>query len=156
MKEYLISKYNLQFRINGKYNRNEWSGESDIGKEFLDGILTQADYDSTLDSYVACTMDVLNRCNIEYMTISDLEIYADHAPWKDQQTVKGDILSLLIRECLREKCWCRLSQEKAFVHFGYELYLYIGCDLAYDKIVEVCDRYNLYVIERISPYKSTE
>lgn len=156
MKEYLISKYNPQFRINGKYIRNEWSGESDIGKKFLDGILTQVEYDCTLDRYISCTMDILNSADIEYMTISDLEINVDQVPWKDHQTVKGDVLSLLIRDCLREKCWCRLLHGKAFVHFGYELYLYLGCDLSYEKIVEICTQYNLYVIERKSPYKSIE
>ena len=37
MKEYRISKYDPQFRVNGAYQKNEWTSISDIGKVFDDG-----------------------------------------------------------------------------------------------------------------------
>ena len=156
MKEYLISKYDPQYRVDGIYVRYDWDGETDIGKVFADGLLTRQKYNAVLDSYVECAMEILDSAHIEWMTVSGLEDYADEAPWKENEAVSGRQLALVISDCMHEKYWCRLVAERAFVHFGYELYMYIGCDLEYDEAAKICARHGLYAVERASPYKESE
>lgn len=52
MKEYRISKYDPQFRVNGSYQKNEWTSISDIGKVFDDGVLTLAEYLRVENEYI--------------------------------------------------------------------------------------------------------
>lgn len=153
MHEYQISKYNPQYRVDGVYVQNEWTSESDIGKVFTDGILTRQKYDAALDRYVACAMDILRNARSDQMIISDIEIYKDDVLWNENEIVKEYRLALVIYDCMHEKCWCRLSNGEIFLHFGYELYMYIGCDIEYDKLSSICAQYNLFAIERQSPYK---
>lgn len=153
MHEYLICKYDPQYRVDGIYIRNEWSGETDIGKTFEDGILTREEYEATLDRYVQCAVDILKCDCIARMTISDIETYDENFTWKEGEMVEQDQLPVIISDCLHEKYWCRLSGEESFIHFGYELYMYIGCNIALDKIKAICAQYNMFAIERESPYK---
>lgn len=153
MYEYQISKYDPKYRVNGIYIRNEWSGETDIGKFFEDGKLTRQEYDAVLDSYVECAMEILSCDHIEQMTISDIEIYADDVVWQEKEVVKKDRIASVIYDCMHEKCWCRLSYGETFIHFGYELYMYIGCGMEYDKLASICTQHNLFAIKKESPYK---
>lgn len=153
MYEYLICKYDPQYRVNGIYTRNEWTGDGDIGKTFVDGILTREEYEDTLNRYVQCAMDILKRDRIVRMTVSDIETYFVNVVWKEGEVVEQDQLPVIISDCLHDKYWCRLSGEESFVHFGYDLYMYIGCNIALDKIKAICAQYNMFAIERESPHK---
>ncbi len=44
MNQYRITKYDPQYRIDGVYERYEWSNLSDVGTVFEDGLLTQAEW----------------------------------------------------------------------------------------------------------------
>lgn len=156
MFEYRISKYNPKYRINGKYTRNEWSSVADIGKEFCDGILSEQECCDTIDRYCECVKDVLQSIGVKHLSISDLEKYEKHIKWKNGQIISLDEVASVVRECLWENCWCRLSGEAAFIHFGYELYMYLGCTLQTDQFSLICDRHQMFYEIRNSPYKNEE
>lgn len=156
MFEYRISKYNPKYRINGKYTRNEWSSVADIGKKFSDGILSEQECCDTIDRYCECVKDVLQSIGVNHLIISDLEKYEQYIKWKNGQIISLDEVSSVVRECLWENCWCRLSGEAAFIHFGYELYMYLGCALQTDQLSLICDRHRMFYEIRNSPYKDEE
>jgi len=64
MHKYRITKYNPLFRdAEGRFNRDDWTSISDIGKVFDNQVLTIVMYKKTEDSYIKAvhlTMDFLN------------------------------------------------------------------------------------------------
>lgn len=62
-------------------------------------------------------------------------------------------ISDVIRLNLREDTWCRLEYEdKMFVHFGYDYYMYIGSDKVCNKSIDTIRESGLFVEDFKSPY----
>jgi TPR repeat protein len=59
-----------------------------------------------------------------------------------------------IRDMLREECWCRLESSDAFVHLGYDYYMYLGVPKDCPNAVAFASANGLFVEPFKSPYKS--
>ena len=153
MNEFRISKYNPVYRINGIYTQNEWSSCADVGRRFEDGVLTEQECRETIDRYVQCALGMLKTAGVRTLTVSGLEADEEKIRWQNGQMLALNESADAIGDCLCEACWCRLSAENAFVHFGYELYMYIGCNLEADEADEITSAYSLFLEKRESPYK---
>ncbi len=155
MNEYLVTKYDPKYRVNGIgiYTRDEWSDICDIGREFEDGVLTREEYEDMVKRYSACAVDILKRANAERMIVSSCEDINNKACRKENDIVSLCEVGRIVRDCLNGDYWCILTDRRSFVHIGDCLYMYIGCDLAPDEVSEICRRYGMFVIERESPYK---
>ena len=155
MNEYLVTKYDPKYRVNGIgiYTRDEWSDICDIGREFEDGVLTREEYEDMVKRYSACAVDILKRANAERMIVSSCEDINNKACRKENDIVSLFEVGRIVRDCLNGDYWCILTDRRSFVHIGDCLYMYIGCDLAPDEVSEICRRYGMFVIERESPYK---
>lgn len=156
LNEYRISKYDPRYRVDGKYIRNEWSSVADIGRTFCDGVLSEQECRLTINRYCQCAKDILQTAGVDYLTISDLEEYDSHLLWQNGQVLDLDDIVAVIKDCLWERCWCRLSVHNAFIHFGYELYMYVGCTLQADDLDQICDKHHLFSENRNSPYTDDE
>jgi hypothetical protein len=58
---------------------------------------------------------------------------------------------------LRKQVWARLeAPRRAFVHFGYDYYMYIGTSRDTSKAAETVEAAGLYVERVRSPYKRAD
>jgi hypothetical protein len=153
--EYRVTKYNPAFRdSSGAYTRDEWISFGDIGRSF-DGVeLTRGEYQRVEDAYVAAAIAFLRESAVPQLAVRTLEK-------KQGQAVRfseGDALPIeqlpdVLRSVLREEFWCRLEATDAFVHVGWDYYMYVGvprpCPAARRKAQEL----GLYVEDFASPYR---
>lgn len=153
MIEYRISKYNPLFRVNGKYTLEDWTGTGDVGRVFNGCELTQAEYMATIYRYIDCVMEIVAAAQVSEFIASDIEIYSADVRWRNGEVLMQQKLRDILADCLQENIWCRLSGRESFIHFGYDLYVYVGCELDYSSMERICSRYGLFVEECISPYK---
>lgn len=152
MKEYCVTKYDPQYRINGIYTRNEWCGK-DIGKEFVDGVLTLEEYESTLRRYAMCATEVLEHAGIAQVKLVHVEKHRKIRPPKENTIVPIDKVGEIVFDCLDEKYWCSIEADNAYIRIGYDLYMHIGCNLETDEISTICEKYRMFAVEQESPYK---
>ncbi len=152
MTQYRITKYDPQYRINGVYERVEWTSVSDVGSVFEDGVLTREECDRTIRHYADCALELLKAAGIQALTILALEDFDLQFPWYSWQRISLKKAAEVILACLEEKCWCMLAADQAFVHFGYDLYMYVGVDLPFGAVRDVCTRCGLFAEVFPSPY----
>ena len=108
MKEYRISKYDPQFRVNGAYQKNEWTSVSDIGKVFDDGVLTFAEYLRVENEYIQFCLNAMKAAGVTGLSVCAPEIYCEGLRLP-KRVCDTDSICEIIRWCLREKCWARTS-----------------------------------------------
>lgn len=156
MKQYRITKYDPQYRVDGVYERFEWSSPSDVGSVFEDGLLTQAECSRVLNSYVACALAVMDKAGVAFLKVTDLEINRGEDSWAEGQVLSLQKAGPVIRSCLKEDCWCRLEAEDAFVHCGCDMYMYVGCDLGMEEVRAISTANGLFAEDFPSPYREEE
>jgi hypothetical protein len=137
----------------GHFLGDDWISFTQIGQTFGGVALTEKEYKRVEDAYVSVALAFLTEAGLTAMSVEGLEN-------KRRQPLafhEGTILRLeqlreLIAGILREEFWCRLRGDKAFVHFGWDYYMYLGvphpCPVAERKATEL----GLYVEEFVSPY----
>ena len=152
MNEYRVTKYNPAKRVNGLYLENEWSSYYDIGNSFNNKLLTSECYYKVEQNYISFLMHIIRIERIEGVCIKQLEKY-QKVRWKQGQHIKNQEITYLVRDCLREKCWCKLKNDNFYIHFGYDYYMYIGCELNFGVVKSIAEKYNLFAEEMESPYK---
>ena len=173
MYSWRITKYNPAFRIsNGSYNKPEWSSFSDIGKSFEGVELSLNEYLQIESKYINAIILFINNLKIPYLKILDLEKYTlsneiinkykkiypykivnifnkikNNAKYNIEEI---DVISKLV---LREHIWLKLEYEnKFFIHFGYDYYLYIGSIIKNNLLIDKIINDGLFVEEYNSPY----
>lgn len=171
-----ITKYNPDFRDElGRYQKDEWTSFSEIGKTFAGIKLTIEDYIAIEDAYVGAIVAFMNSVEITSLTVRGLEKKSNNIMLNRENVLYSDemihlyatlhedaILSLrevqcLARVILREDLWCKLEKDDImFAHFGYDYYMYIGshkiCEDAINKIKER----GLFVEDFVSPYNDED
>lgn len=152
MTQYRITKYDPQSRINGAYERVEWTSVSDVGSVFEDGVLTREECEQTIRHYADCALELLKAAGIQALTILELEDFHLQSPWHSGQKISLSMAGEVVQACLEEKCWCMLAADQAFIHFGYDLYMYVGVDLPFGAVRDVCTRCGLFAEVFPSPY----
>lgn len=65
-----------------------------------------------------------------------------------------DSLAPVLRGILREKYWAKLETKNAFIHFGWDYYMYIGVPGAPKQASAYAATNGLFVEEFESPYRS--
>lgn len=150
---YRIAKYNLNsYDENGIFTEAEWTDYSDIGKTFHGETLTEEAYLLVETQYITTAQCLFENTCREEISIANLQKYQSDLPWANHQMIGKTQLAEIMRDCFRNKCWCRLYGENFYIHFGYDFYMYIGCTVPYDEVQKICNANQLYVIEQESPY----
>ncbi len=153
MNTYRISKYSLQNKNKGAQTKEEWTDYSDIGKTFDGRILNEKEYKQVENNYISCIVDILRQASVSSLVVKELENY-DHLHWKNNQCISLEFLPMIFRDCLRNKCWCKFETKDAYVHFGYDYYVYIGTVLPFAIIEKSCYEHKLFCNEQNSPYNN--
>lgn len=150
--QYRISKYNPIYRVNGRYNHDEWTSVSDVGKPFDGKILTLATYKKVESDYINAILDLLRAAQVKTMRISELEDCSNKCSFQMGRDLDADAIEKTARECLQELYWCKLLTADFFINFGYDYYVYIGCKLDYQCVNEIAQKHSLFCEEKVSPY----
>ena len=141
---YTISKYDPTFYVNGIFVKDEWTDFSDIGKIFDNKELTREEYEKTENNYINFIVSILDFINVHKLKISDLEIYTS-VQWKNVQTIPVSKLPELIRDCLRNNCWCKIHGSEICLCFGFDFYLHLNCNLNYDTVNKISRNNSLFL-----------
>ncbi len=152
MIEYRVSRYNPMFRdCHGVYVRDDWTSRSDIGRSFNGIVLTTEEYQRVEDAFVVAVQAILRECDILSLTVSELENHSTPLPFADGAVLCLEEVGKAVRRVLREEFWCRLEGARAFVHIGYDYYVYVGVPNPCPKARELAGEIGLFVEEFLSP-----
>lgn len=149
MHEYRITKYNPENRNDqGHYlDLDEWTEFSDVGKS-----VSLSEYEAVETAYISSAIDLVSNCELSGLRIKSLEDYQNKCSFKENDIVTLESLEAVLRALLRGDFWCMLESEQAFVHIGYDFYMYVGVQSTSEQVVSRTMNRGLYVEEFISPY----
>jgi hypothetical protein len=60
----------------------------------------------------------------------------------------------VLRALLREEYWCKLESDSAYIHVGYDYYMYVGVPAECREAVAEATRLGLFVEPMQSPYEA--
>jgi hypothetical protein len=152
--EFRVTKYDPAFRNSGgAYSRDDWTSIDDIGRPFSGVILTEAEYRRAEDAYVAAAVAFMREAGVPSLAVAGLENHADAPlPFSDGVILGLDDAAAVVRLVLREELWCRLEGPGAFIHLGYDFYMYIGIPRACPEVEQLARRLGLFVEPFQSPH----
>jgi hypothetical protein len=153
MKQFRVTKYDPKHRdARGAYTQEEWTSYSDIGKS-----VTKEEYEKVETAYIETALKFLTEQGIAELKITCLERHGDsreaNRSLSDGTTIKTDFLVPVLRGILREHYWAKLESKNAFLHFGWDYYMYIGVPDVPQQAPEYAARNGLFVEEFESPYR---
>lgn len=155
MLEYRVTKYNPALRdARGAFTRDEWICFRDIGESFAGVTLTREEYERAEHAYVNVALAFLSESGVDSLTIEGLE----NSRKTQLRISNGSVLPLdqigdVIARVLREEFWCRLVGVGAFLHIGWDYYMYIGVLIPCPAAQALAASLRLFVEEFESPYR---
>lgn len=153
--QYRVTKYDRSRRdATGAYAGCNWTSRSDIGQVFDGVMLSEAAYLKAENSYLSVMKSFLSEAGIESLELKGLE--------RRDASVDGFLhsgnLSIaqsldFARLALREEPWGKLVVPgEAYVHFGYDYYMYIGVPLKCEQSIAIANDLGLFIERFRSPY----
>lgn len=165
MYSWKITKYDPLLRRNGIYQREEWTSFYDIG-EVIDGKkVSFSEYYQIESAYVHAVLTIMDFLNLSELQMKGLEKYNTnlemkpypellkllHTAYDDRIVQKGEI-GPIMRLILRESIWCKLENDRMFVHFGYDYYMYVGSQVLCSEVMNQFHSHGLFVETYPTPY----
>ncbi len=112
---------------NGAFGGDDWTSISDVGKPFGGVELTLEEYLRVEQVHLDVVRELLAAAGVQSLHVEEVEYHGPgEAPMQEGQVVGLDAIPEVLRPVLREEAWCRLEGPGAFVHVGYDYYLWIG------------------------------
>ncbi|HEY1381745.1 MAG TPA: hypothetical protein VGF55_33410 [Gemmataceae bacterium] len=155
MFEFRVTKYDPAHRDGaGAYTRDEWTAVSDIGRAFGGAVLTEAEYRRVEDAYAASAVAFLTEAGVPALTVAGLEnAAAARLSFADGSLLRPTEVGEVVRRVLREEFWCRLEGAGAFVHVGWDYYMYVGVPHPCPGAAALARQLGLFVEPFRSPYR---
>jgi hypothetical protein len=152
--QFRVTKYDPRFREqSGAYTRDDWTSVSDVGKSFGGVTLTAGDYKRVENAYASAVLAMLAEVGVEHLTVCGVEQDGDaRAPFNENAVLPLARIADVARSVLREEYWCRLESPQAFVHFGYDYYMYVGLPEVPSRALAQARQLDLFV-EELSPVR---
>ncbi|HVJ80321.1 MAG TPA: hypothetical protein VNC50_04550 [Planctomycetia bacterium] len=150
-----MTKYDPKLRNpTGAYTRNEWTSFSDVGRSFDGAELTSGEYRRIEDAYVAAAVAFLREAGVPSLTVRTLENARGRpVPFGEGEVLSVELIPDMLRGVLREEFWCRLEAVDAFVHVGWDYYMYVGVPRPCPFARLRAGILGLYVEQFASPYR---
>ena len=155
--QYRITKYNPALRdANGVFKGDDWTACSDVGRTFGGAVLTQAEYQRVEDAYAFAVDSLLRAAKVNSLQLRGLENRSN----SKLPTFVRLGADLNVAQCaefarivLREQAWGKLvAAGRAYVHFGYDYYMYAGLPAECKQAVAAVRQCGLFVEPFRSPY----
>jgi hypothetical protein len=149
-----VTKYDPAHRDRrGVYTRDEWTAVSDIGQAFAGVVLTEPEYRRVEVAYATAAVAFLREAGVSSLAVTGLEnAAAIPLPFAEGASVALAEVGEVVRRMLREEFWCRLEGAGAFVHVGWDYYMYIGVPRPCPAAVALAGQLGLFVEPFRSPY----
>lgn len=158
MNSYRVTKYNPKNRDDqGRYRASEWTSISDIGQKYCGHVLTEEKYEEIENSYLDIALAFLKEAGVTHMVVKfDPGEISPPRKYRHGDAVDVVAVRKILRSLLREHYWCCLeSGSGAFIHVGYDYYMYVGSPTEGSKWKALATARNLFVEEICaSPYKT--
>jgi hypothetical protein len=157
---YRITKYDPQKRnADGHYIPSEWTSFSDIGRTFGAAVLGEQEYRRVEDAYVSSALAFLNEAGIHKLSLVEVQnsksIQVVQIELHDGSICAVEDAEELFRAVLREQFWCRFEwQSEAYLHFGWDYYMYAGLAYNCPKSIAYTERQGLFVEPFVSPHRA--
>ncbi len=159
MDQFRLTKYDPAGRdATGAYKRDDWTSIGDIGEPFDSVVLTEKAYRAVEDAYVETILAFVHDAHLDGLTVAALEADDDTLaalgfPLSEGDKIAAAPLEAVIRAALRQDLWCKLSGPGGFfVHFGYDLYAYVGTPAAAPTAEKQAVQSGLFLEPMPSPY----
>jgi hypothetical protein len=126
---------------------------SQIGQTFRGVVITEQEYKRVENAYVKAALAFLTESSIAALRVVGLE----NSRRQPLEFAEGSVLPLeklpeVFGRILREEFWCRLQADDAFVHFGWDYYMYVGVPRRCPAAEQTASGLGLHVEEFTSPY----
>ena len=156
--EYRVTKYNPALRDHsGAYTKVDWVSFTQIGQTFSGVVLTADEYERVEEAYVQAALSFLRESGLSSMRVTGLENHrVQPLGFRNGSVLPLERIGEIIRRILREEFWCRLEGSNAFIHFGWDYYMYIGVPHPCPTARAGAAKLGLYVEEFASPYAEEE
>lgn len=155
--QHRVTKYDPRMRDRtGRFAGEDWTSVHDVGRTFGGTVFSEQAYLAVEDAYVRAIRLFLDDLGLTEMHVTGIEM-PDPAGALDG-VAEGMALPVarcadLARAILRETIWARLEAPgAAFVHFGYDFYMYFGADRPYDRALQGISALGLFAEPCRSPY----
>lgn len=155
MFQYRVTKYDPAHRNErGHYTRDDWIMFSEVGSECGGTVLTLAAYELVERAYIDSAVGFLQAAGVRSLSARGVES-SKGSPSAPSEGARLELAELppVMQSLLREEYWCRLEASNAFVHFGWDFYMYLGlpepCGVDRER---ACER-GLFVEPFESPYR---
>jgi hypothetical protein len=160
--EYRVTKYDPMLRDStGSYIGEDWTSISEVGQRFAGHKLTMRDYLKTETNYLVVMNAMLEEAKVTQLRLRGLENTGAGRQAKRVRWREGAVLSLeevieFARLALREELWGMLiAPRRAFVHFGYDYYMYVGLSRLTPSALDLAARVGIFVEPFRPPYSAT-
>lgn len=143
MNYFRLSKYNPIYRVNGIYQKQEWTSYSDIGKIYDNQKFLESEYLSIEQQYIDTIIEIAVTHNIDKLAINHIENY--DTKWNNKKLLSLFDTTCFIRDCLRDLCWGQLVSDGFIWEVGYDYYMHLGCNSTFDTVECIAKKHNLFV-----------
>ena len=103
MNYFRLSKYNPIYRVDGIYQREEWTSICDVGNIYNGIKFTMQEYERVETEYIDFVVDVLENSGIKEVKIAYIEPGKKRC-WRKNKTLNIESVRQFIRDCMREYC----------------------------------------------------
>jgi hypothetical protein len=154
MVEFRVTKYDPAHRNrSGAYTREEWTAVSDIGRSFGGVVLTEAEYQRVEDAYATAAIAFMRDAGVPSLMVAGLENHSGlPLPFGNGTALSLTDAAEIVRRVLREEFWCRLEGAGAFIHLGWDYYMYVGASRPCPGAAALARQLGLFVEPFRSPY----
>jgi hypothetical protein len=154
MFQYRVTKYDPRLRDGSRaFLPDDWTSICDVGEAFGGVILTREAYRFVEDAYIETAITFLTEAGVPALRCVGVENRGGHtAAPVEGSSVGVARLSPPMRGVLRAEYWCRFASDDAFVHFGYDYYMYVGVPVRCERAHQFAHRHGLFVEPFVSPY----
>lgn len=149
MPQYRVTKYDPALRDEtGAYTaEDDWTEFGDVGKK-----VSREEYERVEGSYLRTAVAFLEEAGLTHLQVRGLEERGGSSTIAEGQILHPDQWRAAFRAVLRNEVWCRFETESAFVHFGWDLYMYIGTPRPSPAASALASDLGLFVEAFESPY----
>ena len=155
---YRVTKYDPRFRdTDDRYTRDDWTFYAQIGKRVGGHVLTVAEYLRTEALYLSALRLLLVEAGISRLEVRGLWLPPQPTPqlraWLRRHVLGVQQALSFAQLVLRNRIGGQLiAPRRAYVHFGFDYYLYVGLSRPTPNAVSLIHASGLFVESAPSPY----
>lgn len=149
MPQFRISKYDPANRNPDGTHKdlNEWTSFNDVGT-----LVTKDKYEVIEKAYIDTVIQIFKFCNVNSFEISGLKDHLEQNLFNEGDVVDLNRLKKVMKAVLREEFWCRLKNNRSYIHFDSGYNMYVGAPDVPEFITKRINKRSLFIESFKSPH----